>query len=265
MGKFAEISRKRRIEDLSWKLASRMSDLVLLSLFLGLTLSMPSRHTGKFLSKIFKKIHNSFDENKTRTVFYQLKQQGLIDYSRRLWQQPQITAQGKKRLESILPIYLKSRPWDKHLYLISYDIPELKKVERNRLRRLLKTIGCGLLQESVWLTSYNPKIILEEFVTKNDLIGLVLVSDLGKDGSIGEEDNRGLVARVYRLDQLNRRYGEFLEHWENKKPQPEALSHFFSILKDDPQLPFELLPNDWFGEQAWELIKSISNLNDRTG
>ncbi|MDZ4229059.1 MAG: PaaX family transcriptional regulator C-terminal domain-containing protein, partial [Patescibacteria group bacterium] len=149
--------------------------------------------------------------------------------------------------------------------LMSYDIPEARKVERNRLRRLLKTLGCGLLQESVWLTPYNPKKILEEFVGENDLAGLVLVSDLGKDGSIGEEDNRGLVARVYQLDRLNRLYWEFIDRWKDKKPNLEMLSHFFSILKDDPQLPFELLPDDWLGEKSWDLIKSISNLNGHTG
>ena len=217
MGKFAEASRKRKIADLSWGLAVKMSDLVLVTLFLGLTFTAPSKHTGKFLSKIFRKVHEYLSEDKIRTVFYRLKQDGLVNYSKRLWQTPQITQAGKKRLQQLLPEYNEIRTWDKHLYLISYDIPESKKPERDNLRRLLKTLGCGLLQESVWLTPYNPKEILENFVVKNDLIGLVLVSDLGKDGSIGEEDNRGLVARVYRLDQLNRRYGEFLDHWKNKK------------------------------------------------
>ena len=262
MGKFAEISRKRRIEDLSWGLASRMSDLVLLGLFWDLG---RGKFVGDFFVRRGEEREESFTEPKIKQVYYQLKQKGLIDYARGSLLSSQITDQGRKRLESILPIYLESRPWDKHLYLISYDIPELNKVGRNRLRRLLKTIGCGLLQESVWLTPYNPKIILEEFVAKNDLAGLVLVSDLGKDGSIGEEDNRGLVARGYRLGELNRRYGEFLDHWKNKKTQSETLSHFFSILKDDPQLPFGLLPDDWLGEQAWELIKSVSDLNGRTG
>ena len=261
MGQFAKVSRKRKIESLSWGLATHMADLALISLFLGLTLSLPSKHTGKFLSKIFRKIHQSLDEEKIKTVFYRLKQQGLVSYSKRLWQTPQITQAGRTRLTQLLPQYNETRTWDKHLYLISYDIPEAKKPDRDNLRRVLKTLGCGLLQESVWLTPYNPKEILESFVAKNNLIGQVLVSDLGANGTIGEEDNRGLVSRAYQLDDLNRRYQEFINQWTPNKPPLEMLSYFFSILKDDPQLPFALLPDDWLGESAWELAKSMSLLS----
>ncbi|MFH1460856.1 MAG: CRISPR-associated endonuclease Cas2 [Patescibacteria group bacterium] len=257
MGKFTEESRKRKIEDLSWGLVSHMNDLVLLSLFLGLSLAMPSKHSSKFFSQIFKKLHQSLNQDKIRNTFYQLKQKGLIDYSKRLWNQPQITRQGQKRLQSILPEYQAERTWDDRLYLISYDIPENKKTDRDNLRKLLKNLGCGLLQESVWLTPYNPKTILKNYVKKNDLAGLVLVSDLGKDSSIGEEDNLSLINRVYQLDDLNLRYQEFIEQWSQKKPSQEMISHFFSILKDDPQLPFELLPDNWLGEKAWESVKSI--------
>ena len=256
MGKFAEVSRKRKIESLSWGLATRMGDLALLTLFLGLSLSIPSRHTGKFLGKTFRKLYDVLDETMIKTVFYRLKQQGLVNYSKRLWQTPQITSEGKKRLKQILPEYNSVRTWDEHLYLISYDIPNTKKSIRDNLRQILKSLGCGLLQESVWLIPYNPKQILEEFVGKHDLFGQVLISDLGKDGSVGEEDNRSLVNRVYHLDDLNQRYQEFINQWSVKPPAPEILSHFFSILKDDPQLPFELLPDGWLGEQAWELVKT---------
>lgn len=256
MGKFAEASRKRKIESLSWGLASRMGDLALLTLFLGLSLSMPSRHTGKFLGKTFQKLHDTLDETTLKTVFYRLKQKGLISYAKNIWQTPQITQSGKNRLRQLLPAYDEKRIWDKRLYLISYDIPNTKKTLRDNLRQILKSLGCGLLQESVWLTPYNPKKILEAFVEKNDLAGQVLLSDLGKDGSIGEEDNRSLVNRVYCLDDLNQRYQEFINLWPAKPPTPKILSRFFSILKDDPQLPFELLPDDWLGEQAWELVKT---------
>ena len=255
MGKFAEASRKRKIESLSWGLASRMGDLALLTLFLGLSLSMPSKHSGKFFGKTFRKLHDILDEATVKTVFYRLKQQGLINYSQRLWQTPQIIQAGKDRLRQLLPAYDEKRIWDKRLYLVSYDIPNDKKITRDRLRQTLKQLGCGLLQESVWLTPYNPKQVLEKFVAKNDLFGQVLISDLGKDGSVGGENLHSLVNRVYLLDELNQRYQEFVNQWPSKPPTPEILSRFFSILKDDPQLPFELLPDDWLGEQAWELVK----------
>ena len=263
MGEFGKIARKRKLTDFSWGLAARMTDLSLIGLFLGLSLSLPSKHTSKFLSQIFGKIQGPIDETKIKNSFYQLKRQGLIVYGLRLWQTPQITQAGKEKLKRLLPHYNNKRIWDKRLYLVSYDIPNSKKAVRDNLRQILKTLGCGLLQESVWLTPYNPKEVLKNFVAENNLSGLVLLSDLGLDGNIGEEDNRGLVGRVYRLEELNQRYGEFLDQWKNKPPQPESLPQFFSILKDDPQLPFALLPNDWLGEKAWELISPLNNFVSR--
>ena len=84
MGEFAKIARKRKIVDLSWGLAARMTDLSLVGLYLGLTLALPSKHTGKFLSQIFRKIHGPVDETKIKNSLYQLKRQGLIDYGLRL-------------------------------------------------------------------------------------------------------------------------------------------------------------------------------------
>jgi phenylacetic acid degradation operon negative regulatory protein len=257
MDKHQNIVRKRKIQSLSWGLTTRISELVLLQLFLGLNLLAPSKHTSKFLGEVFGKIHTTLDEELIRRVFYQLKKQGLITYAKRLWQQPQITKQGLQRLNSILPGYDSVRAWDNRLYLITYDIPEKNRPKRDKLRRFLKQIGCGLLQESVWLTPYNPRQLLKEFIVNNDLIGLVLVSDLGKDGSIGEEDTLDLIERVYHLSEINLQYQQFIRKWLNQTINDQAVWEFLSILANDPQLPFELLPDNWQGEKAWQIIQPV--------
>ena len=262
MEKFERLARKRKIEKLSWGLALRMTDLVLLQLFLGLTLITSSKHSGKFLAEILKKIHNNFDEEKIKRAFYELKKDGLIDYTKRLGQEPQITAQGKKRLSEFLPQYDPERVWDKRLYLITYDIPEKERRNRDRLRHFLKKIGCGLLQESLWITPYNPKKVINEFVAEAGLEELILISDMGKDGQVGQEDIRELINRVYGLNELNQRYGDFIKKVSKEKHSSlEITGYFFSILKDDPQLPFELLPNDWLGEKAWQIVKPLLKNN----
>jgi len=254
-GKFIREKNKRRIEELSWGLTFRLTDLTLITLFLGLTLSMPSKHSSKFWAKTFTKIRENLDEDQIKRAFYGLKKDGLIDYTKRLWQNPQITAAGRKRLAALLPQYDKTRTWDKRLYLITYDIPEKKKWRRDQLRAFLKKIGCGRLQESTWITPYNPKELIENFVTETGLDNLILVSDLGKDGQVGQESLRSLVDRVYCLTDINERYRQFLEDLKSRKiRQSDAAAYFFSILRDDPQLPFELLPDGWLGEQAWEKI-----------
>lgn len=257
MGEFAKIAKKRKAIDWSFSLAARTGDLILLMAQWAVYFPATTNR-AKFWREIENREYRPLDEAKIKNHVYQLKHRGLIDYTKRLWQEPVITAKGKKRLQAILPRYDEERVWDGRLYLVIYDIPVGNNYLRDRLRRTLKTLGCGLLQKSVWLTPYNPQKILQDFAAKHNLPGQILVSDLGKGGSIGEEDIRGLVVRVYKLDELNRRYLEFFEIWSKKKPQPEMLSHFYSVLKDDPQLPFALLPDDWQGEKAWELISSLN-------
>lgn len=170
---------------------------------------------------------------------------------------PEITQAGRKRLKAVLPFYDEKRIWDERLYLVTYDIPEEQSNDRQVLREYLKKIGCGMLQKSVWITPYNPRETLADFIRERNLKGAVIISDVGRDGSIGQENINSLVGRIYHLEKLNKRYQEFLQNYEGKEgvsPARVAFS-FMSILKDDPQLPFSLLPSDWLGEKAYQIFR----------
>jgi DNA-binding transcriptional regulator PaaX len=99
---------------------------------------------------------------------------------------------------------------------------------------------------------------LKDFLTDHQLGGWVVVSDIGKDGNIGQMAIRDLVGQVYKLGEINKRYREFLEKTKKEKPDPLSLSFsYLSILKDDPQLPFSFLPKNWLGEMAYLAFKSL--------
>lgn len=167
-----------------------------------------------------------------------------------------LSQNGTERINGILSVYKKERSWDGKVYLITYDIPESKKRKRDLLRTYLKRIDCGLLQESVWLSPYNPKDKIKDFISENSLSGLILISSLGKEGSIGDEDLRILLSRVFKLKTLNEDYHEFIRKFKTKKisNEFEISLAYFNILKNDPQLPFELLPDDWLGDTAYQLL-----------
>ncbi len=170
---------------------------------------------------------------------------------------PEITGKGKLRLASIIPQYDDKRTWDGRMHLVTYDIPESRKIDRELLREFLRRIGCAMLQESVWITPYNPIDLVRSFVDEKELSGTVIVSDLGKDGAVGEEDLRALLVRVYKLENLNDRY----EKWLSSVEELDGIDHFalircLAILNDDPQLPFALLPPWWKGDKANALVKS---------
>jgi len=169
----------------------------------------------------------------------------------------EITKEGRERLSSLVPIYHEKRAWDNRMYLVTYDIPETHRKQRNILRESLQRIGCGRLQDSVWMTPYNPTDILTDVVEHNNLQGTVIISTIGKDGSIGEESLPELIIRIYCLEELNKRYIVWLEEAKNRKQIDHwIILKYLSILQEDPQLPFSLLPSWWKGDVAYQQVKS---------
>ncbi|OGG26202.1 hypothetical protein A2960_04455 [Candidatus Gottesmanbacteria bacterium RIFCSPLOWO2_01_FULL_39_12b] len=141
---------------------------------------------------------------------------------------------------------------DKRIYLITYDIPEKARVKRDQLRNFLLRIDARLLQESTFLTPYNPRELINEFNQKYKVPGTIIISDIGPDGGVGEMNIQDLLVKLYSLEDLNDKYEEFIKNARKKKrPVRSLLFEYLSILKNDPQLPFSLLPVGWLGEKAY--------------
>ncbi len=185
---------------------------------------------------------------------------------RRAW--PEITKAGEKRLQGAIPQYDSKRVWDGQMHLVTYDIPEVKSRDRALLREYLRRIGCARLQNSVWITPYDPIDILRDFVREKSLQGTIIVSRLGKDGSIGDENLKDLIVRVYFLENLNKRYADWLDESRKKLRDMQLILQYLAILRDDPQLPFSLLPSWWLGERAHEIFWRIEKelvIKNRSG
>ncbi|MBI4999565.1 CRISPR-associated endonuclease Cas2 [Candidatus Gottesmanbacteria bacterium] len=196
------------------------------------------------------------------TAWHRLTKKRLVSCQKRQnLYSPQITEFGKKRLEETIPQYHKNRPWDGKIYLITYDIPETANLKRDQLRHFLKQIGAKLLQESTFLTPYNPRQLINQFIQKYKIPGTIIVSDVGKDGGVGETNIQNLLVRLYGLEKLNERYEKFIKHSQEKeKPLQGLLFEYLSILKEDPELPFELLAKGWLGDKAYILYEKLKEI-----
>lgn len=197
-----------------------------------------------------------------RRAWQRLKRRGLIETVKEEgFYKPIVTMLGKKRLNSIIPQYQKHRPWDKKIYIITYDVPEKKFRERNLLRETIRRLGGTMIQKSVWVCLYNIKGVLDELIKEMGIEGTVIVSNTGTDGAVGDKSIEELIVEVYELETLNEKYKEFLSSVEKKGNAKEELATFYlSILRDDPQLPFELLPYWWVGDEACETYEQLLNI-----
>lgn len=253
--------RNEGLKRVTKNLISSFADAVLVGIFYGFEFASHGKGGANYWSASYRaeKDLDKFNHDTIARALRYIRRKGLVQGIKEKISQDKITENGRKRLESILPSYDSVRAWDGILYLVTYDVPVSHNKERNNLRNFLKRIGCGMLQESLWVTPYNPKSLIREFVDESHLGGTILVSQLGRDGSVGEMELPELLEGVYKLSDLNRRYQEFIENHSDGKVSSKwgLIFDFLSILEDDPQLPFKLLPENWLGDQAYNLFKKL--------
>ncbi|MDI6751928.1 MAG: PaaX family transcriptional regulator C-terminal domain-containing protein [bacterium] len=176
-----------------------------------------------------------------------------------------ITEAGKSRIQKgPVPIHKESRIWDKKWRVVIFDIPEKSYLLRDRLRQELKEWGFGMLQQSVWISPHPLFSKVEEITKKYDLERYLFFFETNHIS----EDDQYLAQRVWNLKETNDKYIRFLstfkeEFEEIKKKDVEEEAIFFVrirdaislILYDDPQLPKELLLEDWQGFSAWKFYE----------
>ena len=168
-----------------------------------------------------------------------------------------LTAEGEKRLRTILPDYKQPKQWDGKLWLITYDIPDDKRRTRDKFRKWLMEIGCRMIQESVWLSVKNPTEWINDYISRSKK-GSIIVSCLGKDGSVGGENLQELLDRVFDLAKLNKEYIKWIEssveYSEDGERKFGLACRYLYLLQQDPMFPKELLPIDWMGGKAMDLF-----------
>lgn len=168
-----------------------------------------------------------------------------------------LTAEGEKRLRTILPEYKRPKPWDGKLWLIAYDISNKKRRTRDKLRKWLIEVGCRMLQESVWLSIKDPTPWIKNFLAGSKK-GSIVVSCLGRGGSVGGESLPELLDRIFGLTRLNKDYIKWIEssekYFDDEEKKLGLGFRYLSLLKSDPMFPKELLPSDWAGGKAMDLF-----------
>lgn len=235
------------VSDFSLGIISRTVDLLLISIYYGFEFAVTGY--GKGWRKEAKTIK--------RAARY-LKQKGLVKDIKDGRTMPELTEEGNRKVDQLVPKYNNKRFSDGRIYMITYDIPQKRNAKRNLLRRYLRSIGCALLQQSVWVTPYNPSKKITAFVDQHKLQGQILVSSLGKEGTIGDMKVSDLMGSLYSLEKLNKRYKKFIvKAGLGEEPKHTLVFNYLSILKDDPQIPFDLLPQGWLGDHAYEVFRRI--------
>ena len=189
---------------------------------------------------------------KLRNALHLAKRDGLIN------KHGELTIEGIEKLEEILPSFKRQPKWSGSLWLITYDVAEKRKKDREALRRFLKNQGYGKLQDSIYMAPFDPTRLVRSEIEKRQFKGEVIVSKMGVGGHIGEMTVFELITKVYDLESISDKYMEYIRKVSAgfyPKDAPFLFLEYLAALKLDPQLPVELMPADWPGNNAFELTK----------
>lgn len=246
----------RLVKEISLGICGSLVDITLFLICFtgGYILSSMSTSKGRINLEPLKIILKAYPELrlKLRNALRLAKRDGLINKN------GELTIEGIEKLEEILPSFKRQPKWTGSLWLITYDVAEKRKKDREALRLFLKNQGYGKLQDSVYIAPFDPTKLVRNEIEKMKFKCEVIVSKMGIDGHIGEMSVMELIDKVYDLDPISDDYLTYIQKVSKDFPSSKApflFLEYLSILKSDPQLPEELLPTDWPGKKAFELAK----------
>ncbi|WP_219420122.1 PaaX family transcriptional regulator [Pseudonocardia nigra] len=154
--------------------------------------------------------------------------------------------------------------WDGRWLVLLVSVPESRRQLRHRLRTRLAWAGLGSPAPGMWL-SPDPRKQDEVADVIADLeLTEVTSSFVGPFGAIGSE--RQVVAQAWDLAEVEASYTEFLDTFADADPADPAdvLAHQIHLVHAwrrfpflDPQLPGELLPDQWAGTRAAALFAEL--------
>jgi phenylacetic acid degradation operon negative regulatory protein len=171
----------------------------------------------------------------------------------------------------------RTEPWDGQWHLLTYSIPESKRQLRRYLRKQLLWLGFGTLNHATWISPRDLRAEVEQVVSSLQVAPYVELFSAGHRGFGSDEE---IIARGWHLERLDDYYATFIGRYEplfqecqarsmagdSLDPQECFMQRFMLVHEYrsspyvDPNLPTELLPDNWLGERATLLFQQYRDL-----
>jgi phenylacetic acid degradation operon negative regulatory protein len=171
----------------------------------------------------------------------------------------------------------KQSQWDGNWNIVSYSIPETMRQARDRLRLELGWLGYGPLSEATWISPHDHTPEVKKLLRKFKIEEYVTVFSAQHQGGI---DPSRIVSRCWDLGKIHQKYTDFLNEYRPKLEAHrkrleagetiEASECFvarFNLIHEyrklpffDPDLPLELLPDNWLRPEAAALFEQYHGL-----
>lgn len=171
----------------------------------------------------------------------------------------------------------KNTNWEGSWNIVTYSIPEQRRQARDRLRLELNWMGYGTLSEATWISPYDLTKEVEVLVERLQIKDYVQIFQAKTQGFTGPKK---IVSLGWNLSRIHEKYASFIEKYQPKlgnhlrrlqtgelvEPS-ECFAERFYLIHEyrrlpffDPDLPKELLPENWLRPKAAALFHEYHDL-----
>lgn len=186
----------------------RVRDILLLTLAGIRDVAQELKDPMQIMSKSYEAMYGFIPKRYKRSNFLQVVNRGFktgniekIVKGDKIYLR--LTSAGQKRLYRDFPVLNLTKKWDKRWLIVVFDISEKSKSVRNNFRGKLKSLGFGMLQESVWISPLAIGEDMREFVSSIGLSENVFVMDIS---GFVLGNPKQLVRNIWNLDKLEENF-----------------------------------------------------------
>jgi phenylacetic acid degradation operon negative regulatory protein len=184
----------------------------------------------------------------------------------------QLLTKGAKRI-----FERKNSHWDGSWNIVTYSIPEQRRQARDRLRLELNWMGYGALTEATWISPYDLTKEVEELGESLRIRDYIQIFQARNQDLT---DPKKMVSLGWDLSRIHQKYASFIQKYQPKLENhlrrrhasetiepSECFVERFGLIHEyrklpffDPDLPTELLPEDWLRPKAAALFREYHEL-----
>ncbi|MEO3795760.1 PaaX family transcriptional regulator C-terminal domain-containing protein [Nonomuraea sp. B10E15] len=182
----------------------------------------------------------------------------------------QVLEDGRRRVWETGAV---NRAWDGTWTLVGFSLPDSLRTTRHDLRSQLVWAGFGLLQSGLWIAPGTKDT--------GDVLTSLESGDLRVDDhvtvlqarALKPTESADLVRKAFDTEQIAGRYRAFLRRWDTPHPVPAAaddlarqlLLHtdWLQLIRQDPHLPAEHLPQDWPAIRAEQVFHTLARVYEQ--
>jgi len=210
-------------------------------------------------------------ERNARQAIARSGEQGIIRVERRgrlaRWH---LTEQGTTLLtmgaQRIYGLGAKNDSWDRRWLVVICSVPETQRSTRHQFRNQMRFEGFGFIAPGIAVSPHLDREDASNRILRSLGLDTDAITFTATKGSLTLDAD--VLASTWELDTLATAYQAFIDESDRRAPQTEleALTATVQMVDSwrkfpfvDPELPTQLLPDDWVGGRAQDTFNERRN------